>query len=56
MYSRDALSIERQRPGLRLLAGEDVVDLVLEHYDRLPARWRDRMPLTSVLVVDDSAD
>jgi len=55
-YSRDAIAIERTRSGLRLLTGEDVVTLTLEHYAALPQRWRSRMPLTPVLVVDDSAD
>lgn len=55
-YSRDALSIERQRAGLRLLSGEDMVDLVLEHYAALPERWRSVVPLTPVLVVSDAAD
>lgn len=55
-YSKDALSIERQRPSLRLASGEDVVSLVLENYAKLPERWRLRIPLTPVLVVADSAD
>jgi restriction system protein len=55
-YSKEALAIERQRSGLRLLNGEDVVGLVLQHYNALGARWRTRMPLTPVLVVDDAAD
>lgn len=55
-YSREAMSIERQRPGLRLLSGEDVVTLVLEHYSALPERWRTLLPLSPVLVVADSAD
>ena len=42
--------------GLRLLTGENVVSLVLEHYDALPHRWRARTPLRPVLVVDDVAD
>lgn len=54
-YSRDALMIERQRPGLRLLNGEDIVSLTLENYDKLPERWRSVIPLTSVLVVADEA-
>lgn len=54
-YSRDARAIERQRPGIRLLTGEDIVTLVLEHYAKLPERWRSLMPLTPVLVVADSA-
>lgn len=55
-YSRDALAIERQRSGLRLLTGEDVVTLMLEHYSKMPDRWKTLIPLTSVLVVADSAD
>ncbi|QYH35063.1 restriction endonuclease [Salinibacterium sp. M195] len=54
-YTRDALAIERQRPGLRLLTGEDVVTLVLENYAKLPERWRSLIPLTPVLVVADGA-
>ncbi|HEY4534362.1 MAG TPA: restriction endonuclease [Enteractinococcus sp.] len=54
-YSRDAIAIERQRPGIRLLTGEDIVTLVLEHYSKLPERWRSVIPLTSLLVVADSA-
>lgn len=55
-YSRDAISIERQRPGLRLVSGEDVVSLVLDNYGTLPERWRARIPLTSVLVIADVVD
>lgn len=55
-YSRDAVAIERQRPGLRLLSGEDIVTLIMENYDHLPERWRRVIPLTTVLVVSDEAD
>ncbi len=55
-YSRDALAIERVRQGLRLISGEDLVDLVLRHYGAMSQRWRGRIPLTSALVVDDEAD
>lgn len=55
-YTRDALTLERQRTGLRLLGGEDVVTLVLDNYDQLPQRWKSIIPLTSVLVVADSAE
>lgn len=53
-YTRDALAIERQRPGLRLLTGEELISLVLENYAALPERWRTVIPLTNVLVVSDS--
>jgi restriction system protein len=55
-YSRDAQAIERVRPTLRLITGEELVDLVLRHYADLSQKWRLRIPLTTVLVVDDSAD
>lgn len=55
-YTREAQSIERVRQGLRLLSGEDVVELVLQHYADLESRWQSIFPLTRVLVVDDSAD
>lgn len=54
-YSRDAQSIERVRHGLRLITGEEVVELFLCHYANLAQIWRTRIPLTSVLVVDDTA-
>jgi restriction system protein len=50
-YTREAQMIERQRTGVRLLNGEDVVGLVLENYERLPEEWRSRMPLASVYAV-----
>lgn len=54
-YSRDALAIEHQRTGLRLISGEDIVGLVMENYAALAQRWRTRIPLTPVLVVADAA-
>jgi restriction system protein len=54
VYSKDAQSIERQKQGLRLLTGEAMVDLVLRGYGSLPERWQNQIPLTPLLVVDDS--
>lgn len=55
-YSKDAQAIERQRTGIRLLTGEDIVSLVIDHYDQLPEYWRRIIPLTPVLVVSDGAE
>lgn len=55
-YTREALGYERERQNLRLLTGADVVDLTLKHYDLLPAKWRVRMPLRQVYVVDRVAE
>ncbi|MCL1898364.1 MAG: restriction endonuclease, partial [Micrococcales bacterium] len=54
-YSTDALAIERQRPQIRLLNGEDIVELVIANYAQLPERWRLKIALTPVLVVADDA-
>lgn len=51
-FSADAIALERERQNLRLFSGADVTSLTLEHYDALPSRWRGRMPLRRVLVVD----
>ncbi|MDO5626933.1 MAG: restriction endonuclease, partial [Mobilicoccus sp.] len=51
-FSADALNLERERQNLRLFSGADVTNLTLENYAELPARWRTRMPLRPVLVVD----
>lgn len=50
-YTPEAMSVERERPYLRLLGGKEIVDLVLRHYADLPARWRDLLPLRQVYVV-----
>lgn len=55
-YTREAMSIERHGASIRLLSGEDVVSLVLEHYDQLPERWRNIIPLTPVLTVADEVE
>lgn len=51
-FSREAVDLERERQNLRLFGGDDITRLTLQHYDRLPARWRDLMPLRPLLVVD----
>ncbi|MDC5696452.1 restriction endonuclease [Intrasporangium calvum] len=51
-YSRDALELERERQNLRLFSGADITTLTLDNYSSLPGRWRARLPLRQVLVVD----
>ena len=52
-YSSDALSIERQQQRLRLLSGEVLVDLVLANYGELAPEWRQHIPLSPLLVVEE---
>lgn len=51
-FSKDAVDLERERQNLRLFGGADITRLTLEHYEQLPARWRDLLPLRPLLVVD----
>ncbi|WP_173645090.1 restriction endonuclease [Polycladidibacter stylochi] len=51
-YSRPARLLERNRPKLRLIDGEQLVELVLEHYDKLSARFRTMIPLKQIYVPD----
>lgn len=51
-YANQALALEGQHRGLRLLGGADVTDLFLTHYDQLPVRWRSLVRLRPVLALE----
>lgn len=51
-YSRQARVRERNNPRLRLLDGDDLVQTILEHYDRLSPRYRVMLPLRRIYVPD----
>ncbi|SNC63844.1 restriction system protein [Kytococcus aerolatus] len=55
-YPADALNLERSRQRLRLISGEELVELFLTHYEELPRQWRALVPLSRVYVVDDTAE
>ncbi|CAL8900494.1 hypothetical protein KVA01_22610 [Kocuria varians] len=52
-YSGEAAALERERQNLRLLGGQEITDLTLTYYESLPARWRDKLPLKRIYVVDE---
>jgi restriction system protein len=54
-YSRDALHLERTRRDLRLINGNELVDLVFEHYAQFSPEYKRLLPMRSVYVVDRSA-
>jgi restriction system protein len=43
-YSRQARMRERNNPRLRLIDGEELVDLILTHYPQMAARYRQLLP------------
>lgn len=56
-YSADALHLERTRQDLRLVNGNQLIDIVFEYYEALDAEWKRVVPLRRVYAVDrGSAD
>jgi restriction system protein len=51
-FSKDAVHIGRTRQDLRLVNGNEFVDLVLEHYEKLRSEWKRLLPLRHLYVVD----
>lgn len=51
-YSRGAVELERNRAKLRLIDGEQFVEMVLENYVRLSPRYRSLIPLKQIFVPD----
>ncbi|WP_419762636.1 restriction endonuclease [Defluviimonas aestuarii] len=51
-FSRAASDLERNRAKLRLVDGEDFVEMVLENYPSLSPRYRSTIPLKNIYVPD----
>jgi restriction system protein len=51
-FSRQSIELERNRPKLRLIDGEQFVDLVMQHYPQLAPRYRSMIPLKQIYVPD----
>jgi len=51
-YSRPARLLERNKAKLRLIDGDELVDLVLEHYANLSPKYRALLPLRQIYVAD----
>jgi restriction system protein len=51
-YTRPAIELERNRSKLRLIDGEQFVEMVLENYGKLSPRYRTLVPLKQIYVPD----
>lgn len=51
-YARGAVELERNRAKLRLINGEQFVELIFEHYANLAPRYRSMIPLKQIFVPD----
>lgn len=55
-FSTQAVSFSRTKGNLRLIDGEELVDLIFEHYDKMDARYKGLIPLRRVYVPEVVAD
>ncbi|GIT88205.1 restriction endonuclease [Roseobacter sp. OBYS 0001] len=55
-FARGAVELERNRAKLRLINGEQFVELILEHYASLSPRYRAMIPLKQIFVPDLQQD
>ncbi len=49
-FTHQAVTFARNKANLRLIDGEKLVDLVLQHYDKFEAKYKGLIPLTRVYV------
>lgn len=50
--SPDAANLGKDRPNLRLIDGEELVDLILEHYESFSPEYKRKLPMLRVYVPD----
>jgi restriction system protein len=55
-YSKDAQHLGRTRQDLRLINGNELVDLIFEHYEQFSPEYKRLLPMRSVYVVDRELD
>lgn len=55
-FARGAVELERNRAKLRLINGEQFVELIFEHYAKLSPRYRALIPLKQIFVPDLQQD
>jgi restriction system protein len=51
-YSKDAQHLGRTRQDLRLVNGNELVDLIFQHYEKFSPEYKRLLPMRSVYVVD----
>jgi restriction system protein len=51
-FSSQAENFARNKPNLRLIAGDELVDLILQHYEKFDSRYKGVLPLKRIYVPD----
>lgn len=49
-YTAQAISFARNKPNLRLIDSDGLVDLILQHYDQFDSRYKGLLPLKRVYI------
>src|SRR5205814_1066479 len=55
-FTPPAAQFASQRSNLRLINGEQLVDLILEHYDQMDAKYKAALPLRRVFIPESDVD
>ncbi len=55
-FTNHARNFARSKANLRLLGGEDVVDLIFQHYEQLDSRYKGLLPLKRVYVPESAEE
>lgn len=55
-YSKDAQHLGRARQDIRLINGNELVELVFDYYEQLSPEWRRLLPLRRMYVVDQEPE
>jgi len=55
-YAKQAISFARGKQNLRLIDGNDLVDLIFEHYDEFDAKYKGILPLRRVYIPDPETE
>ncbi|MDQ6775853.1 MAG: restriction endonuclease [Actinomycetota bacterium] len=50
-YPKDAQNLGRTRQDMRLVSGNELADLLFEHYESFSLEWKRLLPLRRVYVV-----
>jgi restriction system protein len=49
-FTPQAISFARNKSNLRLIDGDDLVELILEHYEKLDSKYKAMVPLKRVYI------
>jgi len=55
-FTNQAITFARNKTNLRLIDGEELVALMLQHYEQFDSRYKGLIPLKRVYIPDEEAE